>query len=142
MSAIKEIMRFQSDRLLDKQPFDDLNELTNIVEEMIELWGYDVPKEQRDDLKQRWKLFIEYLISVMKLKRTNNDGKVDALNDIIVFCIGGIMKLGYNPECTLNEVAKHINSRVGSIINGKFEKDMSKKHLWYEVNYERCKNEQ
>jgi predicted HAD superfamily Cof-like phosphohydrolase len=139
MNVIKEIMRFQSDRLLDKQPFDDLNELTNIFEEMLELLGFNVPKEQRDELKQKLKLFIEYLISVMELKRTNEDGKVDALNDIIVFCIGGIMKLGYNPECTLNEVAKHINSRVGSIVNGKFEKDLSKKHLWYEVDYDKCK---
>jgi len=53
------------------------------------------------------------------------------------------MKLGYEPECVLNEVAKEINSRVGSIIDGKFIKDKSPeaRAKWYKADYEKCKKD-
>ena len=47
MSALQEVMRFQTDRGLHLKPFDAVNENTNIVEELFEAQGLDVPKENR-----------------------------------------------------------------------------------------------
>ena len=67
--------------------------------------------------------------------------KVDAYCDIVVFAIGAILKLGYVPELALLETAKEINSRVGSMVNGKFEKDLSEeaKANCYKAKYDECK---
>ena len=48
---------------------------------------------------------------------------VDAFCDIQVFAGGEVGKLGYNNEVAMGEVAKEINSRTGSIIDGKFVKN-------------------
>jgi len=140
---IEEIKRFQRERLLDKQEYNYANEFVNILEELMESIGIEVTKDKRQLIMQD---FIEFIFNIEKKynlnkKEPTKEDKVDAFADIITFSIGAIMKLGYEPECVLAEVAKEINSRVGSIVDGKFQKDLSKKHLWYKANYERCKNE-
>ena len=50
MNAIKEIERFQKDRLLDKQPFDLTNESLNILEEFLELNKYSDYELNSSDL--------------------------------------------------------------------------------------------
>jgi len=141
-NPIEEIKRFQKERNLDKQPYQLINEAVNIIEELLEANGIKVKKEQRKTLKKEYDNFIDNLTKKLdsKYEEPSEEDKVDAFADIIVFAIGAIMKLGYDPECVLSEVAKEINSRVGSIVDGKFQKDLSKKHLWYKANYERCKN--
>ena len=122
--SINNIMRFQSDRGLDKQPFDWENEVMNITEELLEAKGYDVPKNQRPWLN----MIAKYIRSRAAINaaitwiRPSKEASVDAFADIIVFCVGAIMKLGYHPEKVLAEVAKEINSRKGEMKNGKFEK--------------------
>lgn len=68
--------------------------------------------------------------------------QVDAFADIIVFAVGALHKLGYNPEKVLAETLKEINSRQGSIdkTTGKWEKDKNQsKDTLYKADYSQCK---
>ena len=134
--AIDEIVRFQKERGLDKKEFSIENEMTNIIEELLEANGYIV--DDRDKLKSilssNFKVF-----NIFKKKEDFNDTDiVDAFGDIIVFCIGAIMKLGYNPKCVLSEISKEINSRGGEFKNGKFIK--FKNYPTYKARLNNCKN--
>ena len=139
MRVISEIMRFQSERGLDKQKFEWYNEVMNITEELLEAKGYDVPKQQRYWLKDL-AVYIRAKTAgnaAVKWLRPSKHDTVDAFADIIVFCVGAIMKLGFDPEIVLQEVAKEINSREGKMVNGKFEKDLSDtaKAKWYKASF-------
>jgi len=144
---MKEIIKFQKDRLLDKQEYDFTNESVNILEEVLESGGLKIPKEKRYMLK---KLFDQTVYSAFAFEIGHTDeeykkdpeyGTVDAYADIIVFCVGAIMKLQYDPEKVIVECGKEINSRVGAIIDGKFQKDTSPeaKAKWYKADYSKCK---
>jgi len=139
LDIIERTETWQRERLLHKQPFDFLNEATNIIEELAEAYGYRIPKEKRSVLREKVKLFFESL----DFQKVNNDetDTVDAFADIIVFSVGAIMKLGYNPECIMRECLQEIESRRGVIIDGKFQKDTSEKakQLWYTADYKKCK---
>ncbi len=140
--SIREIMKFQTTQGLDKQDFKWDNETMNITEELLEAKGYDVPKTERPWLKT----MADYLRAraatnpAIKWVRPSAHDMVDAFADIIVFAVGAIMKLGYNPEKVLKEVAKEINSRDGEMINGKFEKftDEVSKSKYYKANFTKC----
>lgn len=145
MNAIEEIMRFQFDRKLHESKFNVINESTNIVEELLEASGYKIPKENRPELMDSWINYVhlieEECISVKLDEETQGPWeRLDAYGDIIVFSIGAIAKLGYDPEKILVEIAKEINSRSGYIINGKFEKDLSEKSKakWHKANFKNC----
>jgi hypothetical protein len=60
---------------------------------------------------------------------------------MIVFAAGSIRKLGYNPDIAMDEVIKVINSRTGTMINGKFTKDRSPEAVanWYEADFSKAK---
>lgn len=131
MDVIKEIERFQTDRDLHLKEYDGLNEATSIIEELLEAEGLDVTKANRAKLTQKYLGFTidceVYGVAdrVARFKDVLEHEKVDAYCDIIVFAVGAIMKLGFDPELSLQEVAKEINSREGSMVGGKFEKDLS-----------------
>lgn len=143
MEVIKQIMKFQSDRGLDTKEFNSFNENLNIVEELLEATGLDTPKENRLRLGNRWSELIgscqQNKISLCVPKQTDDD-IADAYCDVIVFAIGALMKLGYDPEIALGETAKEINSRVGEMVNGKFEKDLSPEAQanWYKADYSKA----
>lgn len=149
INPILEIEKFQTDRSLHLQEYDALNEHASIIEELFESIGFNVPKENRNNLKTLWEETFEIAINkdIVTIESMSPEGilseheQVDAYNDIIVFAIGAIMKLGYNPTETLIETAKEINSRRGSMIDGKFEKDLSDeaKALWYKADFTNCK---
>jgi len=141
MSLIKQIEQWQKDRLLDKQEYVPINEATNIIEELLEANGFKINKEQRNILKTEYSNFTDDLITKLNLKYTEpaKEDIVDAYFDIIVFAIGAIMKLGYEPECVLQEGIKHISSRTGKIVDGKFQKDLNVKT--YEPEYIKCKKD-
>jgi len=145
MNAIEEIMRFQFDRGLHKQPYNPINEHTNIIEELLESIGFDVSKVKREDLSNYWNIFVSELESTETITRLDVETQgtweqIDAYGDVIVFAIGAIAKLGYDPEKVLLEIGKEINSRSGYMINGKFEKDLSieSKAKWYKANFKHC----
>ena len=143
MNAIQEIMRFQFDRKLHEKPYNPVNEHINIVEELLEAIGFDVPKDNRDFLIRDWASFItmaEERNIIIREDAQNENYEVDAYADVIVFACGAIMKLGYDPEKVLTEVSKEINSRPGRMVGGKFEKytDTRAKSLWYTANFKYC----
>ena len=133
--SIDGIIKFQKDRLLDKQQFNFETEVLHILEELVEMLGYE-SLYAREKAKTIYQHFRNY-------EPVEKEKLVDAFADIIVFSIGSIMKLGYEPRCVLNEVSKEINSRVGSIVDGKFIKDKSPeaKSKWYKADYKRCLKE-
>jgi len=141
IEIIDQMMKFQEDRGLDKQEFNAENETANIAEEIFELNGYDVPKDKRADFKELVMSAMFHIADVLKLESVEltREAQLDALCDISEFTIGGMMKLKYCPHCALHEMAKHINSRTGKIIDGKFVKDS--KVSPYEPNYKECDNE-
>lgn len=141
VNPIEAIIEYQVIRGMDRQPFDVVNENTNIVEELLEAQGYDIPKEERPMLKRRWFSFAAATEAKNKVAVMTAAMIVDAYCDVIVFAIGAILKLGYDPVKALEECAKEINSRTGTIIDGKFEKDLSKKakEKWYKADYEKCR---
>jgi len=143
-NPISEIKRFQEDRNLHMQQYEWDNEATNIIEELLEAQGLNVSKQKRVQLRAKVNSFVVGTWDDLLLakKATKEEDIVDAYADIIVFSIGAIMKLGYDPECVLLEVAKEINSRKGRIVDGKFQKlqpgdDGYEKP--YKANYKGCK---
>lgn len=143
---MKSLIKFQTDRGLDKKEYDGINEHGNIVEELLESMGLDVPKENRPELKEAWESFVHTVVGVgiatdTKAVEMTDDECVDAYCDIITFATGAILKLGYEPEKAIAECGKEINSRVGSMVDGKFEKDLSPEAQanWYKANYSKAK---
>jgi hypothetical protein len=142
-SYIGRIAQWQIDRNLHTQEYEWKNEVANIVEELLESTGVIVPKEKRPMLKEK---ITGQLIGISKelelelVEVTKND-IVDAYLDVIVFCVGAVLKLGFNPECAINETIKEISSRTGKIVDGKFQKDTSPeaKAKWYKSDYNECK---
>jgi len=145
MDGITGIIKFQKDRNLDKQEYNEVNEQINILEEVLEAGGFDIPKENRKKLINYFNTFAELLKTENISINTNNlevDDIVDAYGDIIVFAVGAIMKLRYDPKLVLKEISKEINSRKGRIINGKFEKYLPNEPGYekpYKANFKTCK---
>ncbi len=141
---MKELIRFQTDRGLDKKPFELENEVASIFEELLEAGGLDVPKANRQALKAELKMFtaslIQKSIAVIDQDVQNTSSQVDAFADIITFATGAILKLGYNPLTTIDECGKEVNSRVGEMVDGKFEKDLSEaaQANWYKADYKKA----
>jgi len=141
--AIKGLVKFQTDRELDKKPYEALNEHTNIVAELLETLGLNVPKENRTKFGVEFAKFvanakIEGLTTDIEDFEENKEHEtVDGYCDVITFAVGALLKLGYDPEKSLQQCSQEINSRAGVMLNGKFEKDMSEEaqSLWLPANY-------
>ena len=138
---MKELIRFQKDRGLDNKPYELVEESANVLEELLEAGGLDVPKANRPELKKAFARFVDNLtrdgIATMPSDVGNSHGRVDAYADIIVFAVGAIMKLGHDPLIAIEECGKEVNSRVGEMVDGKFEKDLSEaaQANWYKADY-------
>lgn len=138
---MQELIRFQTDRSLDKKPFELQNEVASIFEELLEAGGLDVSKADRPALKVELDKFIVSLvekgIATGSEDLISNHDQVDAFTDIIVFATGAILKLGHDPIIAIDECGKEVNSRVGSMVDGKFEKTLTPeaKAGWYLADY-------
>ncbi len=115
MSIIQKIIEWGANRGIIQQQPDANGFISNIVEELAEL---------KDATK-------------------NNDWseQVDAINDIMVFCITELPKYGVNAERSLVETYKEINSRTGawSTELQKWQKYTTPeaKALWYKAQYKK-----
>ncbi len=146
--VLNEMIRFQTDRLLDKQDFNIEVATKNILEELMEAHGIvDTSKEKKNERKEvLYRALVSIVNEVKMFERENfveptEEMIVDAFCDICEFAIGEPLKLGYDPIICLDEMQKEINSREGHIINGKFEKDRTKSAMkkWYYASYEKAK---
>ena len=124
-----EMIRFQTDRGLDKKEYNIDKEMQLVMEELLEAKGI-----KDDEFKTYSKLMVRRLNNVVALviseeperyvKPSEHD-EVDAFCDAMEFLSGALLKRGYNPIIALEEMGKQINSRTGTFIDGKFEKDRS-----------------
>jgi hypothetical protein len=133
---LSEIARFQKERKLDRKEYDSVNEGANIMEELLEANGYGITHKVA---KQYMKLLLDRAMITYPHKYVSREDMVDAYGDIIVFCVGAIMKLGFDPQCVLSGIAKEINSRRGSFVDGKWEKDKTQNpETLYKANFYGC----
>lgn len=142
-TAIEEIERFQLERNLHVLPYDWNNEALNTLEEVFESGGWNIPKESRKRVLGAILSISEDILSLDKdcvRKPITHEDHLDAHLDQIVFAVGAVMKLGYDPELALTETAKEINSRGGEMVNGKFEKYLGRKYTdkWYKADYKKA----
>ena len=129
--VIHQITKWQEERGLASQPYNPRTEIKNIAEELLEAIGC------KDDDITKW-ITEEIMMHENIVEPPNEEEKVDAYADIIVFCIGAILKLGYEPNLVLKEVVKEINSRGGSIgPDGKWLKEITGNE--YKANYKTCR---
>lgn len=147
MNALQELERFQTDRLLHKNPFDLRIATMNILEELLEAHGVGDNKE-RTMVRILYSTLFEMveeakqgLYTDCTYSKPTVEDQVDAFCDIQVFAGGEIGKLGYSNEQCLIEVGKEINSRTGEIVNGKFEKYKTEEAMakWYKADFSGCK---
>lgn len=137
MNQIEQIVNWQKERLLDKQKFDLQTELTNIVEEIWEMFGHAAARSRaKNDVANLFECAKLY-----GLEQAEDEELADAFADIIVFSVGALLKLGYCPACVIAQTLQEINSRTGKIENGKWVKDTSKeaKAKWYKADFKGCK---
>lgn len=71
------------------------------------------------------------------------DGRIDAMGDIIVFCMGEFAKYGYDGDKVMDEIIREISSRTGAYNPEtkkwqKFTTDEAKA-LWYQADFTDCK---
>ena len=130
MSIFKSIINYNTVRGLLDRGFNHQKELSFIIEELLESTGNYTSEAAQDKSKE---------MSEDMLKESNPTPEtiVDAWGDIIVYAVGGITKLGYDPEKVLAEINKEISSRTGKIIDGKFVKDLDA--VTYKADFGDCK---
>ena len=124
-----EMIRFQTDRGLDKKEFNIDNEMQLVMEELLESKGIKDKKDK--EYSKAMVASLNKLVDSVKMYEPDfyveptEDDTVDAFCDAMEFLSGAILKQGYNPIIALDEMTKQINSRTGKFIDGKFEKDRS-----------------
>lgn len=144
--ALKEIIRFQTDRGLHKKDFDLDVASMNILEEVLEAHGVKDNSNRKYTKRLLIKLnevVADCIIDGTNYEKPTEEDIVDAFCDIQVFASGEVLKIGYCPIISLIECGKEINSRVGTIIDGKFVKDKSNEAMlnWYKADYSKAKIE-
>ena len=77
------------------------------------------------------------------LEAKTDDGRIDAMADIVVFALGEMAKYGYNGDHVMDEVIKEISSRTGAYdpASKKWQKDKSPEAQarWYTADFTNCK---
>ena len=126
------IVIWNEERGLLSQGFSHLNEASFIIEELLESTGaFDSENARTESLR------LANMILSHKQGEVDPKHILDCLADIQVFATGAIAKIGYNPTLVAEEVYKHINSRTGRTIEGKFVKDLGVEV--YVPDYDKCK---
>jgi len=156
----EKIIAWNEERGLIKTPeeLDIANDMSYIVEEVIEALtnmksgdARPVAKTIVSAIKNGNAKIVADIIEEQGLNETVDGGDevitptpeqiVDACCDIKVFSTGTIRKAGYNPDIAMKEVQREIDSRVGSVIEGKFIKDKTPEAVanWYKADFEKAK---
>lgn len=130
MDILTKIVEWNKERGLIERGFNHKKEASFIIEELLESTGnYDSLSAQEN--------VDTYTNEIITDTPENTEILVDAWADIIVFATGAIAKLGYDPKAVMDEVYKEINSRTGTLIDGKFVKDPNAKI--YKAELAKCK---
>lgn len=110
--------------------------------ERIKEWSDErLITQQTPDRNGFLAMIVEELGEFLEAKDDN--GRIDAMADIIVFAYGEMAKYGYHGDKVMDEVIKEISSRTGaySSVTKKWQKDTSDaaKAKWYTANFDNCK---
>ena len=132
MTIFNQIINWNNERGLIDKVYSHENEVSFILEELIESIIQSESKEVRPLAQEIASEFMQILGTP-----STKVQKVDAFADIIVFACGAIAKLGYEPDKVMQEVLNELNDRTGSLIEGKFVKDI--KEDPYKANFDVCK---
>jgi len=151
MNIIEGIIKWNEERGLDKQPFNLDKENISCLEEIFETYeyndhfydGFGISKDAKNPEREAATKVIDTLKNEAIKGPQNEEEIIDSLADRVVFSVGAMLKLGYDPQKVMEEVLKEINSRVGHFDEkeGKFIKDTSPeaKANWYKANYKIAK---
>lgn len=120
MDILTRIVEWNKERGLIERGFNHKKEASFIIEELLESTG------TYDSLSAQEAVDI-HTDAIITQTPENKEVLVDAWADIIVFATGAIAKLGYDPAKVMEEVYKEIDSRTGTLIEGKFVKDPNAK---------------
>lgn len=132
MTFFEKIITWNKERGLLGNEFNHERENSFIIEELLESTG------NYDSLTARNK--AESIAKEITQNSTKDpEAIIDAMGDIIIFATGAIAKTGYDPEKVMEEIYKEINSRTGTLIDGKFVKDPNAKR--YHADFSNCKLE-
>lgn len=130
MNMFQKIVSWNKERGLLTKGFDHTNEVSFIVEELLESTGNYDSISAREKSK-------EIAGEITKNANPQPEEIIDALGDIIVFATGAMAKVGYDPSKVMDEVYAEINSRTGAMVDGKFIKDPTAK--MYTADFTDCK---
>lgn len=130
MNMFQKIVSWNKERGLLTKGFDHTNEVSFIVEELLESTGNYDSISAREKSK-------EIAGEITKNANPQPEEIIDALGDIIVFATGAMAKVGYDPSKVMDEVYAEINSRTGAMVDGKFIKDPNAK--MYTADFTDCK---
>lgn len=128
---LEQVIKWQTDRNLDKMHYDYFNEHLNIFEELLEM--YDLDREYAKEVfLDRVVMCSGYTVSRPK--------QIDAYFDICVYAIGAMLKLGYDPIKVFKEGLKEINELTGKYDPkvGKWVKGEKKPNA-YKADYSKAK---
>lgn len=130
MDMFQKIVEWNQQRGLLAKGFDHTNEASFIIEELLESTGNYNSLNAREKAK-------EIAGEITANANPQPEEIIDALGDIIVFATGAMAKIGYDPSAVMNEVYAEINSRTGTMIDGKFVKDPNAE--MYIADFSKCK---
>lgn len=130
MDIFEKIVKWNEERGLIERGFNHTNEVSFIIEELLESTGNYNSESARAKA-------MEYAEVITKEAQPEPEVTVDAMADIIVYATGSIAKMGYDPSLVMDEVIKEIYSRTGTLIEGKFIKDKDQKR--YCADFSVCK---
>ena len=137
MTENERIVKWNEERNLIKT-IDELDiekEISFIIEECIEMVS-----EQNSEQCREFAEMVAQQIMELSDGKLNRRRIVDGAGDIKVFATGLIRKLNYDPDIVMDEVLSEIESRIGSIQNGKFVKDKSPEAQanWYKADFSKA----
>lgn len=126
----QKIVAWNTERNLLSLGFNHTKEVSFIVEELLESTGSYNSETAREKANTIAGEVVGHHVATP-------EHIVDAFADIIVFATGAIAKNGYDPSKVMEEVYKEINSRTGTLIEGKFVKDIDA--VPYKADFSKCK---
>jgi hypothetical protein len=109
--------------------------------ERIKEWSDERLITQREPDRNGFvSMIVEELGEFLEAK--SDEGRIDAMGDIIVFAYGEMAKYGYNGDKVMDEVIREISSRTGAYDpeTKKWQKDRSPEAQakWYEADFTNC----
>lgn len=110
--------------------------------ERIKAWSDErLITQQTPDRNGFLAMIVEELGEFLEAK--TEEGRIDAMADIIVFAYGEMAKYGYHGDRVMDEVIREISSRTGSYSpeTKKWQKDKSPEAQakWYTADLSKCK---